>query len=216
VKASSWIVLFLTLGCASAPRQGGTAPDWNGGRFLCGSREARSVCLSSVRTGCALRFVEGESIPAEAEEKIVVRFSFGEEETVRGPADLAGCVRIASAAEALKYLRLFSSLSTVHLFEPQRLEVFRGPSGGPACRSTCLPSRVWRKLGLAEPRVTSLDGGGFEVTRIVIKPEPQPWMPTLYRINERVARDGAVEILSEEAIPSAVEDLAGLSFPMYL
>lgn len=216
VKAASCIVLLLVLGCSSTPGPGGKTPDWNGDRFLCGSREARSVCLSSVRAGCAIRFVEGESIPAEAEEKIVVRFSFGEEETVRGPADLAGCVRIASAADALEYLRLFSSLSTVHLFEPQRLEVFRGPSGSPACRSACLPPRVWRKLGLAEPRVTPLNDGGFEVTRIVIKPEPQPWMPTLYRVSERVARDGAVEILSEEAIPSTREDLAGLSFPMYL
>ena len=54
------------------------------------------------------------------------------------------------------------------------------------------------------------------MTRIVVKPEPQFWMPTLYRVSERVARDGAVEILSEEAIPSTMQDLAGLSFPMYL
>ena len=102
-------------------------------------REARSVCLPGVRAGCAVRFVEGESIPAEAGERIVVRFSFGEEETVRGPADLAGCVRIASAAEALEYLRLFSSLSTVHLFEPQRLEVFAArPAARPAGRPVCL------------------------------------------------------------------------------
>jgi hypothetical protein len=206
----------LILGCASAPGPGAPARDWNGDRFLCGARGTRPVCLSIVRTGCAVQFVAGESIPAETAEKIVVRLSFGEEDTVRGPADLAGCVRIASAAEALEYLRFFSSASTVHLFEPQQLEVFQGPPHSPACRSACLPPRVWQKLGLAEPRVTSLNGGAFEVTRIVIKPEPQPSQPTLYRVTERVARDGAVEILSEQAIPSMIEDLAGLSFPAYL
>jgi hypothetical protein len=216
MKASAWIALLLALGCASAPRQRGTAPDWNGDHFLCGPRDARSVCLSIVREECAVRFVEGESIPAEAEETIVVRRSSGAGITVRGPADLAGCVRIANAADALEYLRLFSSRSTVHLFEPRRLEVFQGPSGCPACWSTCLPPRDWRKLRLAEPRVIPRPDGTFEVTRTVMKPIPQDWLPTLYRVTERVTRDGAVEILTEEAIPAAMEDLAGLSFPMYL
>jgi hypothetical protein len=64
--------------------------------------------------------------------------------------------------------------------------------------------------------VTPRDDGSFEVARIVMKPEPQAWMPTLYRTVERVTRDGAVEILSEEPVPAAPEDLEGLSFPMYL
>ena len=129
MRAASCILLLLVLGCSSAPGPGGKTMDWNGDRFLCGSREARSVCLSSVRAGCAVRFVEEGSIPAEAGERIVVRFSFGEEETVRGPADLAGCVRIASAAEALEYLRLF----LVPLDGP--------PLRAPAARSLSRPLR---------------------------------------------------------------------------
>jgi hypothetical protein len=131
-----------------------------------------------------------------------------------GPADLAGCVRIVSAADALEYLRLFSSYRTVHLAEPQRLEVFPGPS--PDCVLTCLRPRIWRKLGLTPPSVTPRDDGSFEVTRIVMKPEPYDWMPTLYRAVELVKPDGSVEILSETRIPSAPEDLMGLGFPMYL
>lgn len=168
-----------------------------------------------VHEGCIVRFVEGQSIPAEAEEQIVVRRSYGEEIRVLGPGDLVGCIRIASSAEALEYLRLFSSSATVHLFEPQLLEVFQGPSG-PACWMTCLPARIWRKLGLSGPEIKSRDDGSFEVTRIVMKPEPQLWQPTLYRIVERVERNGEVETLSEKAIAAAPEDLAGLSFPMYL
>jgi hypothetical protein len=213
------LLLLPALGCASAPGPGEASSDRNGDRFLCGPEDARQVCLSLVHPliidRCAVRFVEGGSIPAEAEERIAVRRSSGPEAPVHGPADLAGCVRIASAAEALEYLRLFSSRATVHLFEPQRLEVFAGQSGK-ACWSTCLPPRAWRKLKLAAPRVTTRDDGSFEVTRIVMKPEPQAWMPTLYRIVERVTRDGAVEVLSEKPIAAAPEDLEGLSFPMYL
>jgi hypothetical protein len=215
LRAPVLLLLLLAIGCASAPGPGGTTPDRNGDRFLCGPRNARSVCLPVVREGCAVRFVEGESIPPEAEERIVVRRPSGGEVRVGGPADLAGCVHIASAADALEYLRLFSSFATVHLFESQRLEVFQGPSG-PACQFTCLPPRVWRKLRLVEPQVTPSSDGSFKVTRTVMKPEPQLWMPTLYRLTERVAQDGAVEILAEERISATPEDLAGLTFPMYL
>ncbi len=207
-------LLLPVLGCASAP-VGPPPADPDGKRFLCGPYDARSVCLSvPFREGCALRFVEGESIPPEAEEKIVVRRPSGEEAQVHGPADVAGCVRVGSAAEALEYLRLFSSFKTVHLVEPQRLEVFPGPSE--SCLLTCLRPRIWRKLGLTEARVTPREDGSFEVARIIMKPEPHDWMPTLYRAVELVKPDGAVEILSETKIPSAPEDLAGLTFPMYL
>ena len=49
-----------------------------------------------------------------------------------------------------------------------------------------------------------------------MKPEPHDWMPTLYRAVELVKPDGAVEILSETPVKAAPEDLAGLTFPMYL
>jgi hypothetical protein len=134
---------------------------------------------------------------------------------VKAPSDLVGCVRIETAADALEYLRLFSSSSTVHLFEPQRLEVFPG-SSGPGCRFTCLHPRIWRKLGLAEASAVLLEDGSFEVRRIVMKPEPQAWMPTLYRVVERVTRDGAVRVVSEEPVPARPEDLKELAFPIYL
>jgi hypothetical protein len=207
--------LLLILGCASAPGLGAAPPDPDGNRFLCGAQDSRSLCLPVVRGECAVRFVEGESIPAEAEERVVVRRASGEEVRVNSPSDLAGCVHLESAAEVLEYLRLFSSFSTVHLFEPQRLEIFPA-SSGPACRFTCVSPRVWRKLRLADPSVTSLGDGSFQVTRSVIKPLPQPWMPTLYRLTERVTQDGTVEILSEVPVPAHREDLAGLTFPMYL
>ena len=210
------LLLLSVLGCASAAGPGGAPPERNGDRFLCGPREARSLCLAvPVREGCAIRFVEGGSIPAEAEERIVVQRPSGGEPRVQGPADLAGCVHITSAAGALEYLRLFSSRSTVHLFNPQRLEVFPG-AAGPSCWTSCLKPRVWRKLGLSEPRVTPRDDGSFEVARVVMKPEPHDWMPTLYRAVELVKPDGAVEILSETPVKAAPEDLAGLTFPMYL
>jgi hypothetical protein len=139
-RALALLLLLPALGCASAPGPRDASPERNGDRFLCGTRDARQVCLPLVAGSCAVRFVEGGSIPAEAEEQIAVRRSAGPESPVRGPADLAGCARIASAAEALEYLRLFSSRATIHLFEPQRLEVFEGPSGK-ACWSTCLPPR---------------------------------------------------------------------------
>lgn len=210
------LLVLLALGCASVPGSGGgSPPDPNGDRYLCGPREARKVCLPiAFQERCTFRFVEGESLPAEAEEKIVVRRASATEVTVRGPADVAGCVRLTSAADVLEYLRLFSSFATVHLFEPQRLEVYPGAS--PACRFTCLPPRVWRKLNLAEPVVTPRDDGSFEVARIVMKPQPQYWLPTLYRTVERVKPDGAVEILTETPVPAAPEDLAGLTFPAYL
>jgi hypothetical protein len=207
------LLLLSVLGCASAPV--GPPPDPNGDRFLCGPRDARSVCLSvPLREGCALRFVEGESIPPEAEERIVVRRPSGEETQVHSPADLAGCVRIASAADALEYLRLFSSFKTVHLVEPQRLEVFPGPS--PACVLTCLRSGIWRTLGLTAPRVTPRGDGSFEVRRVLMKPKPYDWMPTLYRTVELVKPDGSVEVLSETRVRALPEDLADLAFPMYL
>jgi hypothetical protein len=159
--------------------------------------------------------VEGESLPAEAEERIVVQRPSGEEVQVHGPTDLAGCVHILSAADALEYLRLFSSRATIHLFDPQRLEVFPG-TPGPACWTSCLKPGVWRKLGLSEPRVTSRHDGSFEVARVIMKPEPHDWMPTLYRDVELVKPDGVVEILSERPVKAAPDDLAGLTFPVYL
>jgi len=210
-RAFGLSLLLLLLGCASAPGP----DDANGHRFLCGPQEARQLCLPVVRGGCAVHFLQGESIPPEAGEKVVRFGEAGEEVRVQGPSGLTGCVRIETAADALEYLRFFSSLSTVHLFEPQRLEVFPGRSG-PDCRFTCLAPRIWRRLGLTEAAVTVLKEGSFEVRRTVMKPEPQLWRPTLYRVVERVTRDGAVRTVSEEPVPARLEDLKDLSFPMYL
>jgi hypothetical protein len=108
---------------------------------------------------------------------------------------------ITDAAAALEYLRFFSSLVTWHLFEGMPLEVFVGQPGyihgqdGADC-SVCLPPQRWVELGLHSP-VVFADGNAFLVTRFVVRVVKSRFALQLFRLTERVGRDGTVETMEQ-------------------
>lgn len=197
----------------------GTAHDYDGDEFLCDG--GSSVCLSLLHPACSVILLEGGSIPPEAEQELVL-VTDHDRRTVRGPGDLRGCVSIESPADALKYLRFFSASATVHLFDEQLLEVFRGrrpaylygPSGN--C-FICLPPGRWKALGLVEPKLEEVEGG-YVVVRYAVRPATDnPNAINLFRVTHRVSHDGAVELLAEKEVPGLEKrERYGLAFPRYL
>lgn len=183
--------------------------------------DSGSLCLAALRQECSLVLVEGESIPPQAEQRVVL-VSDGVRRTVRGPEDLTGCVSIDHPEHALEYLRFFSSWATAHLFDQQLLEVSRGDRpaylhGPEGTCFICLPPARWEALSLAPPRVEATRDG-FLVTRYAVRPAPEDANASdLYRVVQFVGRDGAVKILSQDPVPGLDPgERYGLAFPRYL
>jgi hypothetical protein len=172
------------------------------------------VCLPVLRAECTLTVVTGASIPAEAEEYLVLERN-GSAIRVRTPADLSGCVLIESGKEALEYLRFFSSLWTAHLFEQPSLEILAARKKKGACIKTCLPVKIWNRLGFEKPDVSETSDG-FVVSRFVIRRAHSELGISVFRVVEKVGHDGAVTVLTERALELAREDTAGLGFADYL
>jgi len=189
------------------------AHDPEGVRFLCGGATPPTVCLSILRSECTLSLVSGASIPAEADDKVVIK-SDRHEAQVTGPLELRGCVVIEAPRDALDYLSFFSSYRTVHLFRDQELEVHLVDKRI-GCVGVCLDRVRWKKLRLAEPSAKAV-GQNYEVTRYVFRPVPQPWRVSIFRVTDEVTPDGGVRRLKETQVETTGDDLMGLAFPMYL
>ncbi len=114
-------VLAMTSTISTAGRS--RSPDYLGLRFRCGDLASDRVCLPSLQPDCKLKFIQGKMIPRKAAEHLVVECR-GEVSRLWTSNDLSGCVRLASSQDALEYLRFFSSLWTIHLFEQEFLEIF--------------------------------------------------------------------------------------------
>jgi hypothetical protein len=182
-----------------------------GKRYRCDDIGSADVCLDILSDSCSLVIARGRGIPAEPGSRLVLV----EGETARiakGPNHLVGCVEISTPAEALDYLRFFSSYETVHLFEDQRLEVFETDE---ECFAVCLPTERWQQLGLSEARVEVTEGG-FEVTRLLIKPTSCQSRVEVFRVVESVGWDGRVKEISSDPVPVSDEDRLRLSFPHFL
>lgn len=180
-----------------------------------------SICLPVLNEDCSLVLAEGASIPSQEEDRVVLE-AHGIQRTVSGPKDLLGCVSISSSMEAVEYLRFFSSWATVHLFKEQMLEVVEGrrPAylyGPDGTCYTCLPPQRWHSLGLASPKVEQTPNG-YVVTRYVVRPSPDDANASdLYRVTQRVASDGSVDLVKETPVPGLKDpERYGLAFPRYL
>ncbi len=205
---------ILTASDTDAGAGGPRHPDYQGSRFFCGNPGSERVCLPYLRSKCSLTFVHGESIPEEAQEHLLIKRN-GELTPVRTPSDLSGCVRLESVQEALDYLRFFSSLRTIHLFDQPFLEIFPARKKKRSCFYTCLPAKTWDRLGLVEATGSEGDNG-FEISRIAIKRDASFVAGVkVVRIVEHVSRDGRICLISEESFVFALEDIAGLMFPQY-
>lgn len=106
---------------------------------------------------------------------------------VRGPADLTGAVRLAASADALAYVRLFTSPALARCMREQVYEVMPVGTlereaafgtdlgrlslrmGGGVCG--VLLDEEWHGCGLDAPTVESLPDGWFIVTRWVYRRE---------------------------------------------
>lgn len=210
-RATAAACALLALACAS----GGGPPldDPLGARFRCGNTVRPAVCLPIVRSDCGLAFIRGEGIPAEPTEHLTV-LRGGRPVTVRGPADLAGCVSLRSADDVLSYLRFFSSYATQHWFDDPKIEVFEKPAAG-ECVLVCLAPGIWRDLHLQPAGVRRVDGG-WEATRIVMRRIPDTPRVRISRLIERVTDDGTVTVVREEPIPATVDQLGEIAFPDFL
>lgn len=205
--------------CVGVPTSLSRTDPSEGQDYLCD--EGTAFCLTSLRADCSLYLQAGESIPPQAEERLVL-IRPGGERFIKSPDDLVGCISIENQAQALEYLRFFSSWRTVHLFEKQLLEVFPGAKPaylyGPqsSCR-LCLPPHRWRTLGL-EPAQVEQTPRGFVVTRYVVRPSPEDLNASdLYRIKQRVGHDGVVELIEQAHVPAlSPRERYGLAFPRYL
>jgi hypothetical protein len=212
-----WLVVLLGA-CRSVARSDVHHRDSDGWRFYCDGGE--SLCLTVLEAECSLTLIEGESIPPQAEQRVVLISPQGSHDVV-GPNDLTSCVSIATRDEAVEYLRFFSSWATVHLFEDQLLEIYRGRPGylhGPEGECfICLPPQRWRDLGLESPQVQETPGG-YLVTRYVVRPaSDDPNAIDLYQVQQQVDRDGSVTAISQTPHPGLTRpERYGLAFPAYL
>lgn len=181
-------------------------------RFRCGALGSR-ICLDLLKEGCSLVLEDLGTLPREAGESLVLQV--GQRATpVQSPTDLVGCVELKDEQDVLEYLRFFSSLWTVHLFERKTLELHK--SHNRKCPGICIFPQVWQGLGLLEPNVSRLDDGGFEVIRTVIKPIPYPYDVTVFRVIERVTRLGEVVEVSSVPVKVPEEVRWSVGFPGYL
>ncbi|MFW6012267.1 MAG: hypothetical protein ACOC92_00985 [bacterium] len=181
------------------------------------------MCLSVLRSGCTLAITEeaethGDSVelnlPPQGSEVLTLSCP-DESRRVTSIHDLAGHVRIDTPADALEYLRFFSSMMTVHLFEKEEkaMEIFQGEPGD--CYSSCLPSERWSALGLKPTTVQTL-AEGFRVARNVVRPVPSSVNVSAFRVVVDVLPDGTVEQRSQQPLPLDDLDRARLTFPGYL
>lgn len=183
-----------------------------GKRFLCSDAPTNKICLSVILSGCRIAIEPGPGIPSEPGERVLLRQG-NEAHTIGGPNQLKGCVSISTEAQALEYLRFFSSLRTVHLFRDKVLEIY--PSSGKGCYLVCLPKDRWDSLKLPSPLVEKTDAG-FKVTRLVIKPIPTHQEVTVFRLTQEVDADGTVKELESVPVSLPKADLLWLGFPSYL
>lgn len=188
------------------------AGDPLGKRFLCSDAPAKRLCPPAILSGCRVTLEPGPGIPSEPEEKMLLHQG-NESHRVDGPNQLKGCVSISTEAQALEYLRFFSSLRTVHLFRDKVLEIY--PSSGKGCYLVCLPKNRWDLLRLSSPLVKKTDVG-FRVTRFVIKPVPNRQDVTVFRLTQEVGAAGTVKELEVVPVSIPKADLLWLGFPSYL
>lgn len=148
----------------------GTKPvgDPLGERFLCSDVPTKKLCLLTLLPGCSMTLKPGPGIPSEPDERALLHVG-NDTHLVHGPNELKGCVSISTEAQALEYLRFFSSFTTAHLFQDEMLEIY--PSSGKGCFRVCLPKDRWSSLKLQGPLIKKMDAG-FRVTRLAIKPIP--------------------------------------------
>jgi hypothetical protein len=187
--------------------------DFAGIRFRCGKLSSGNICLSVLLDECSLRIVQGEGIPREADEKLII--TRGDREfVVTSPSALHDCISISTKDEALEYLRFFSSLWMTHFFEQEHMEIFQSTED--QCGSgSCLPTRRWKSLDL-KPVAVRKKSYGFEVRRNIVRPVPNALHVSAFQVTERVTADGEVSQVSEEAIELEMDDKARLSFFRYL
>jgi hypothetical protein len=212
-----WLVVLLGA-CRTVAKSDVPQSDYDGWRFYCDA--GGSLCLTVLEEDYSLILTEGESIPPQAEQHVVLMSPQGRHD-IMGPNDLASSVSIATRDDAVEYLRFFSSWATVHLFEDQVLEIYRGRPGylhGPKGECfICIPPQRWRDLGLESPQVGETPGG-FLVTRYVVRPaSDDPNAIDLYRIQQEVGKDGSVKTIFQTQHRGLTRpERYGLSFPAYL
>lgn len=214
-------ICLASFGFILAAFAASSAEDPAGLRFLCDDLVGQNVCLSVLKPDCKLSVVQERrtadglaelSIPPEASQVLMLSCPELSRE-VHSPADLAGHVSIDSDSEALEYLRFFSSMSTVHLFEDKQMEIFLGSDE--ECFSSCLPSSRWAALELKPTAVEPLPSG-FRVSRNVVRPVPSPVNVTAFRTVVEVLPDGTVHAHAEKELSLTLEDQARLTFPGYM
>src|SRR4051794_26311504 len=193
MRSLFWSLLFPLLLSLTVSHRGMArtrpAGDPLGERFLCSDVPTKKLCLPTLLSGCSLTLKPGSGIPSEPEERVLLHMG-NDTHLVDGPNQLKGCVSISTEAQALEYLRFFSSLTTAHLFQDEMLEIY--PSSGKGCYRVCLPKDRWSSLKLPSPLVKKM-GTGFRVMRLVIKPIPNHQDVTVFRLTQEVGVDGTVK-----------------------
>ena len=196
--------------------------DSAGLRYRCGEL-TNDVCLSVLSSNCRLTITDDAefhgdlvelNLPPEGSEVLTLSCP-QESRRVTSIHDLAGHVRIRTPADALEYLRFFSSMMTVHLFEKDEkaMEIFPGEPDD--CFSSCLPPERWSTLGLKPTTVEPLTEG-FRVARNVVRPVPSSVNVSAFRVVVDVLPDGTVQQRSQHPLPLDDLDRARLSFPGYV
>ncbi len=210
------IVLCAAFFCPCAVRRAFTVElttDFAGMRFRCGDLISGNICLPVLLDECSLRIVSGKGIPRQAGEKLILTRG-SRESIVAGAAELRGCVSIASGADAIEYLRFFSTSWMAHFFHPKQMEIFQAAEEdcGPG---SCLPPHRWKSLGMELP-TAEVKRSGFEVTRYVVRRGGHDFEISGFRVTEFVTRNGKVSLVSEEPLQLELEDQARLVFVGYL
>lgn len=190
-------------------------------RFRCDDLIGKEICLPVLQPDCKLSIAQERqsrdgrvelSIPPEASQVLMLSCPQLSRE-VHSPRDLAGHVSIDTGSEALEYLRFFTAMSTVHLFEEKQMEIFLGSDE--ECFSSCLPSSRRAALEL-EPTTVEQLSSGFRVSRNIVRPIPSPVNVTAFRTVVDVLPDGMIHPRDEKELALTLEDQARLTFPGYM
>lgn len=203
MRAWTFMATFLVAALTSCSIH---ADDFEGRRFYCGSMSSGQICLRTIGAQCELGLHRTSSLPPEETVVLVVG---GVAKTVRGPSDLVGCVSITSEADAIEYLRFFSSLWTVRWFDHKQIELFPG-----RCVYACIPARRWRSLRLPTMTVTRV-GDAFLVRRLVARHGIERWPLRVLEVVERISASGAIEEVSVKEVDVPSDTRSRLNFPFY-
>jgi hypothetical protein len=155
------------------------------------------------------RLIPGCSgVLGEPIEHFLELYAVSADHTVRisSPTDLARITRaVRSPAEALEFVRLFTSPRTHYLFDRERVSIDLVVAGTDPRGFGVIGRELAQRLALPPDHVSS-EAAAFRIDRCLVGAESPSAARTVLARSERVFHDGRYELVSEQAVASLGAD----------